>query len=36
MKDPGTPYCLELRADSLSSTEEGNHLSKSTSKGVFP
>ena len=27
MKDPGTPYRLEMRADSLSSTEEVSHLS---------
>ena len=26
MKDPGTPYRLEMRADSLSSTEEVSHL----------
>ena len=31
-----TPYCLEMRADSLSSTEEVSQLSTSTSRGVFP
>ena len=36
MKDPGTPYRLEMSADSLSSTEEVSHLSTSTSSGVFP
>ena len=36
MEDPGTPYRLEMRADSLSSTEEVRHLSTSTSRGVFP
>ena len=36
MKDPGTPYHLEMRADSLSSTEEVSHLSTSTSRRVFP
>ena len=35
MKDPGTPYRLEMRADSLSSTEEVSHLSTRTSRGVF-
>ena len=35
MKDPGTPIRLEMRADSLSSTEEVSHLSTSTSRGVF-
>ena len=34
MKDPGTPYRLEMRADSLSSTEEVSHLSTSTPRGV--
>ena len=33
MKDPGTPYRLEMRADSLSSTEEVIHLSTRTSRG---
>ena len=28
MKDPGTTYRLEVRADSLSSNEEVSHLSK--------
>ena len=36
MKDPGTPYRLEMRADSLASTDEVSHLSTSTSRGVFP
>ena len=36
MKDPGTKYRLEMRADSLSSTEEVSHLSTSPSRGVFP
>ena len=36
MKDPGTPYHLEMGDDSLSSTEELSHLSTSTSRGVFP
>ena len=36
MKDPGTPYGLEMRSDTLSSTEEISHLSTSTSRGVFP
>ena len=36
MKDPGTPYRLEMRADSLSSIEEVSHLSTSKSRGVFP
>ena len=36
MKNPGTPYRLEMRADSLSSNEEVSHLSTSTSRGVFP
>ena len=36
MKDPGSPYLLEMRADSLSSTEEVSRLSTSTSRGVFP
>ena len=36
MKDRGTPYRLEMRADSLSSNEEVSHLSTSTSRGVFP
>ena len=36
MKDPGTTYRLEMRADSLSSTEEVSHLSTSTSTGVIP
>ena len=36
MKDPGNPYRLEMRADSLSSTEEVSHLSTRTSRGVFP
>ena len=31
-----TPFRLEMRADSLSSNEEVSHLSKSTSRGVFP
>ena len=35
MKDPGTPYRLEMRADSLSLTEEVSQLSTSTSRGVF-
>ena len=30
------PYCLEMRADSLSSNEEVSLLSTSTSRGVFP
>ena len=36
MMDLGTPYRLEMRADSLASTEEVSHLSTSTSRGVFP
>ena len=36
MKNPGTPYRLEMRADSLSSNEEVSHLSTSTSRGVIP
>ena len=36
MKDPGTPYGLEMRTDSLSLTEEVSHLSTSTSREVFP
>ena len=36
MKNPGTPYRLEMRADSLSFTEEISQLSTSTSRGVFP
>ena len=36
MKDPGTPYHLEMGDDSLSSTEEVSHLSTSTSREVFP
>ena len=36
MKNPGTPYRLEMRADSLSSNEEVSRLSTSTSRGVFP
>ena len=36
MKNPGTQYRQEMRADSLSSNEEVNHLSTSTSRGVFP
>ena len=36
MKNPGTPYRLEMRADSLSSNEVVSHLSTSTSRGVFP
>ena len=36
MKDAGTPYRMEMRADSLSSTEVVSHLSTSTSSGVFP
>ena len=35
-KAPCTPYRLEMRADSLSSTEEVRKLSKSTSRAVFP
>ena len=35
MKDLGTPYRLEMRADSLSSNEEISHLSTSPSRGVF-
>ena len=35
-KAPCTPYRLEMRADSLSSTEEVSQLSTSTSRGVFP
>ena len=36
MKNPGTPFRLEMRADSLSSNEEVSDLSTSTSRGVFP
>ena len=36
MKNPGTPYRLVMRADSLSSNEEVIQLSTSTSRGVFP
>ena len=36
MKNPGTPYHLDMRADSLSSIEEFSHLSRSTSRVVFP
>ena len=36
MKNPDTPFRLEMRADSLSSNEEVSHLSTSTSRGVFP
>ena len=32
MKNPGTPYCLEMRADSLSWNEEVSFLSTSTMK----
>ena len=35
MKNPGTPYRLEMRADSLSLNEKVSHLSTSTSRGVF-
>ena len=35
-KAPCTPYRLEMRADSLSLTEEVRQLSTSTSRGVFP
>ena len=35
MKDLGTPYRLEMRANSLSSTEEVSHFSTSTARGVF-
>ena len=35
MKNPGNPYRLEMRADSLSSNEEVSHLSTSTSRGVY-
>ena len=31
-----TPYCLEMRDHSLSSTEEVSQLSTSTSRGGFP
>ena len=36
MKNPGTPYRLEMRADSLSLNEKVSHLSTRTSRGVFP
>ena len=36
MNVPGTPYHLEMRADSLSLTEEVSQLSTSISRGVFP
>ena len=36
MNDPGKPYRLQMRADSLSSTVEVSKLSTSTSRGVFP
>ena len=36
MKNPGTPYRLEIRADSLTSNEEVSRLYTSTSRGVFP
>ena len=36
MKNPGTPYRLEMTADSLPSNEEVSHLSTRTSRGVFP
>ena len=35
-KAPYTPYRLEMRADSLASTEEVRQLSTSTSRGGFP
>ena len=35
MKNPGTPYRLEMRADSLSLNEKVSHLSTSTSRGVL-
>ena len=34
MKNPGTPYHLEMRADSLYSNEEVSHLSTGTSSGT--
>ena len=36
MKNPGTPYRLDMRADSLSLNEKVSHLSTSTSRGLFP
>ena len=36
LKNPGTAYRLEMRADSLSSNEEVSDLSTSTSRRVFP
>ena len=35
-KDPCTPYRLEMRADSLSLTDEVSQISTSTSSGVCP
>ena len=35
-KVPCTTYCLKMRADSLSLTEEVSQFSTSTSSGVFP